>query len=64
MNTVNNLYDFAAYINAADTWPEDAAEIIRKNGWTDQTGKTFGICTDPGTGDVLEFNSNGVAVVR
>lgn len=64
MDTINNLYDFAAYINAADTWPEDAAEIIRENGWTDQTGETFGICTDPITGDVLEFNSDGVAVVR
>ena len=64
MSTINNLYDFAAYINAADTWPEDAAGIISKNGWTDQTGETFGICTDPRTGGVLEFNSDGVAVVR
>lgn len=55
------LEQFAELINSADEWNLSFYEIIRENGWNDETGG-YGICSDSG-GRRLAFNDQMEAVI-
>lgn len=40
------MKDFAEMINSTKDWKVEFYDIIEENGWTDETGETFGICND------------------
>lgn len=58
MKTLEELRD---YINANEDWQIEVNEIIEQNGWTDDTGETFGICNDGKRR--LQFNENMIAEI-
>lgn len=58
---IKTFEDFADVINAENDWLPEFDEIIRNNGWIDQTGDEFGICSDGY--DKLEFDCNGKAII-
>ena len=43
---VFTLDGLADYINNHDNSPLEVSEIIAANGWTDETGQTFGVASD------------------
>lgn len=43
MKTLEELRDF---INSTEDWDLSVNDIIEKNGWTDETGEEYGICSD------------------
>ncbi len=51
----------ARYINGCDGWPLEVSNIIAKNGWNDETGVPYGVCSD-GTLKVT-LDENGRAQV-
>lgn len=53
---------FADLINEADEWKLEFNEIIKANGWTDNTDTEFGICES--ATEILEYNDNAEAIVR
>lgn len=53
---------FADLINEADEWKHEFNEIIKTNGWTDNTHTEFGICESDT--EILEYNDNAEAIVR
>lgn len=53
---------FADLINEADEWKFEFNEIIKANGWTDNTHTEFGICESET--EILEYNDNAEAIVR
>ena len=55
------LEDFAELINNADEWSDEFYDIIKENGWHDDTHTAWGICSDGKY--KLEFNEYGKAVV-
>lgn len=60
--TISTLEAFAALINANEEWNTIYDDIIAANGWKDETGKEFGICSNGR--ERLEFDENAVAVVN
>lgn len=53
------MKDFAEMINSASEWKLKFNDIIKENGWHDDTDKPFGICNDGA--QRLEFDENGKA---
>lgn len=60
--TMNTLEELRDYINEHDEWQLKANQIIERNGWNDETGDTWGMCsdgvrrlimTDDGTADII-----------
>lgn len=60
--TMNTLEELRDYINEHDEWQLKANQIIERNEWNDETGDTWGICsdgerrlimTDDGTADII-----------
>lgn len=43
MTTLEELRDF---INENENWNLEVTNIIEKNGWKDETGETWGVCSD------------------
>lgn len=43
MNTLEKLRDF---INSHEDWELEANKAIEENGWNDETGEDYGICSD------------------
>lgn len=43
MKTLEELRD---YINANEDWMPEVNEVIRSNGWIDETDEKYGICND------------------
>ena len=41
--TMDDLMD---YINSHDEWEAKAGDVINDNGWVDETGEDYGICSD------------------
>jgi hypothetical protein len=56
-----NIFDFQEYLIKKcfgyGEWPLKANEIISNNGWIDETGKEYGICSTGGI--TIEINENG-----
>ena len=61
MQDITTLEQLAAFINAADEWPLEVADIIRSNGWEDLTADGGNICASPE--GLVYINDNGEAVV-
>ncbi len=59
MKTLNELQDF---INSHEDWELSVNDVISENGWTDETGEDYGICSD-GI-NRLAFDSNMVAEIK
>lgn len=57
------LAEFAERINEAEEWRLEFNEIISANGWNDETGQTWGICSDS-NGHRLRFDDQGVAYIQ
>lgn len=56
------LQEFAEIINSADEWRLEFNDIIEQNGWVDETGNEFGICSN---GEQrLVFNEAAEAVLK
>lgn len=53
MKTLEELRD---YINANEDWMPEVNEVIRSNGWIDETDEKYGICNNGK--NRLEFDSN------
>ena len=58
MKTLNELCEF---INSAEEWSPEMNEIISANGWKDETGETYGICSNGK--ERLQFNEKGFAEI-
>lgn len=58
---VNTLEEFAELINSEDEWKQEFNEIIEQNGWADETGTEWGICSDEN--ERIIFNEKGWAEV-
>ena len=58
---IKTLDEFANIINEADEWKAEFNEIINANGWEDQTGEQWGICSDGK--ERLVFNDEAQAVI-
>lgn len=43
MKTLEELRDF---INSTKEWDLSVNDIIEENGWNDETGEDYGICSD------------------
>ena len=43
MNTLEKLRDF---INSHEDWELEANKAIEENGWNDEIGEDYGICSD------------------
>lgn len=56
MNTLEKLRDF---INSHEDWELEANKAIEENGWNDETGEDYGICSDQT--HRLAFDGNMVA---
>lgn len=60
---IKTMDELADIINDCDDYPNaivDAA--IKANGWKDEQGEIYGICSSDT--EVLEFNESAIAVVR
>lgn len=62
-NTKNKitLQQFCELINSQDEWKLSNNDIISENGWNDETGTSYGICSDATFS--LRFNERGEAEV-
>lgn len=58
---INSLDEFADLINAADEWKTEFNEIIKHNGWKDETGEEWGVCSNDS--ERIIFGEDGQAVV-
>lgn len=58
---VRTLEQLARYINGRDDWPLEVSGIIISNGWKDETGVPYGVCSDGMAKVVLD--ERGVAQV-
>ena len=56
MNTLGKLRDF---INSHEDWELEANKAIEENGWNDEIGEDYGICSDQT--HRLAFDGNMVA---
>ena len=56
MNTLEKLRDF---INSHEDWELEANKAIEENGWNDEIGEDYGICSDQT--HRLAFDGNMVA---
>lgn len=54
MTTLEELRDF---INENEDWNLEVSNIIAKNGWTDETGDTWGVCSDGKRRIILDDNA-------
>ena len=55
------LYDLRDYINNNEDWDLAINDIIERNGWHDDTGEEYGICSTDS--HRLRFNDNMIAEV-
>lgn len=55
------LQEFANLINSADEWKTEFNEIIEQNGWKDETGEEWGVCSNDS--ERIIFGEDGQAVV-
>lgn len=44
--TMTTLEELVELINSSEEWPMKANEIIERNGWVDETGENYGVCSD------------------
>lgn len=58
---IKTLDDFADVLNSCAAWTIEHFNIIRENGWNDNTHLPYGICDDGK--NKLEFDEKGNAVV-
>ena len=56
-----SLNEFCELINAQDEWQLSNSDIISDNGWTDDTGSSFGICSSKT--HILRFDERGKAEI-
>jgi hypothetical protein len=64
MNNLTNitvLEELAQYINNNEDWQLDVTDIIERNGWNDETGEAYGVCSNDYAKVVL--NERGTADV-
>ena len=61
LTDINVLEELAQYINDNEDWQLDVADIISRNGWNDETGETYGVCSNDYAKIVL--NEQGTAEV-
>lgn len=54
MTTLEELRDF---INDNEDWNLEVSNIIEKNGWTDETSETWGVCSDGKRRIILDDNA-------
>lgn len=54
MTTLEELRDF---INENEDWNLEVSNIIAKNGWTDETGDAWGVCSDGKRRIILDDNA-------
>lgn len=54
MTTLEELRDF---INENENWNLEVTNIIEKNGWKDETGETWGVCSDGKRRIILDDNA-------
>lgn len=59
MTTLEELRDF---INDNEDWNIEVSNIITKNGWTDETGETWGVCSDGKRRIILNDNATAEIV--
>lgn len=43
---MKRLEDLVELINNSDEWSLEANRMIEENGWIDNTGETYGVCSD------------------
>ncbi len=58
---VTTLEELAQYINSNEDWQLETNDIISRNGWIDETGEEYGICSN-GIAKAV-FNEQGEAEV-
>jgi hypothetical protein len=58
---MKTLQELADLINSADEWKTEFNEIIEQNGWNDETGEEWGVCSND-TERVI-YGEDGQAVV-
>lgn len=60
---IDKLSELADYINEHEDWELAVSDIIARNGWDDETGETYGVCShdwkkvvinDEGKAEVIE----------
>jgi len=56
---VKTLAQLVDYINSCDDWSLEVNDIIERNGWEDNTGDAYGVCSDGSSKVVL--NEQGEA---
>ena len=44
-NNIKTLQQLADYINENEDWQLATSDIIEQNGWHDETGETYGVCS-------------------
>lgn len=54
MTTLEELRDF---INENENWNLEVTNIIEKNGWKDETGETWSVCSDGKRRIILDDNA-------
>ena len=59
---IEELSELADYINEHEDWELVVSDIIERNGWEDETGETYGVCSDGGWEKVV-LNEEGKAEV-
>lgn len=62
MNTITTLDELAEFINSAEEWPLEAFDIIEQNGWNDETGETYGVCSDDTRRIILSDDGQAVVI--
>lgn len=60
-NEVKTLEQLVEFINERDEWTLEVSDIIANNGWSDETGEEFGVCSDGS--QKVEINENGKAEI-
>lgn len=43
---INVLEELAQYINNNEDWQLEVTNIIERNGWNDETGEAYGVCSN------------------
>lgn len=60
-NNIKTLQQLADYINENEDWRLATNDIIEQNGWQDETGETYGVCSHGN--EKVVMNENGQAEV-
>ena len=62
MTKCNSMQAFARLINEAEEWKLEFNDIIRQNGWIDETGEDYGICSNGTQRLIFDSDANAILI--